>query len=424
MPVCSKAMSSEASEASDDWLVPELDGLGTTAKTHIPAYLEVSGAQVGLPGVGQGENWGKIPINWDAGTITSQVGWVKILQAPVKGETCQFGRHVERIEPIAWQAKQVTYHTREGISMIAVDLDTAKACRADWMTLSNYRIPILRPDAVEKKMADVDQVPTPPTPPCGANILWTTPWSGRWTEVAAEEDPGRCQLPPNHDLWKVPFVNNGCTQCGKRSRHEPNPLVFTKCWTCGMSPAYHHGRCCPARVVEGLAAQGLQVDPKIQERKEKRMSGIRNWSVEAMGDYQRYNNELTEKVDELTRTFSLNVWTAQRDKCKLKHEILTAMFRETSTTEGKIYAGSPEQEWILEFRVAWDKSGGAELDKQLSEEYDKQGERSQKAMQSEDTWRVARIPEDDDPWAVVPVGSPTDIKPLTTPPPNSPPPSK
>ena len=85
---------------------------------------------------------------------------------------------------------------------------------------------------------------------------------------------------------------------------------------------------------------------------------------------------------------------------------------------------NPEQEWILEFRVAWDKSGGAELDKQLSEEYDKQGERSQKAMQSEDTWRVARIPEVDDPWAVVPVGSPTDIKPLTTPPPNSPPPSQ
>ena len=151
-------------------------------------------------------------------------------------------------------------------------------------------------------------------------------------------------------------------------------------------------------------------------------SGIGSWK--RWGDYQKYNSELTEKVDELTRTFSLNVWTAQREKCKLRHEILTAMLRETSKTEGKIYAVNPEQEWILEFRVAWDKSGGAELDKQLSEEYDKQGERSQKAMQSEDTWRMARIPEEDDPWAVVPVGSPTDIKPLTTPPPNSPSPSK
>ena len=255
-----QAMSSEASEASDDWIYPELDwrGLGT-AKTHIPAYLEVSGAQVGLPGVGQRENWGKIPINWDAGTITGQVGWVKILKTPLDGEPCQFGRHMERMDPIAWQAKQVTYHTKEGKSMIAVDLDTAKDCRADWMTLSNYRVPILRPDAVEEKMADVDQVPTPPTPPCGANILCSGPWSGRWTEVAAEEDPGRCQLPPNHDLWKVPFTNNGCTQCGTRSRQEPHPLVFPSCWKCGMSPAYHHGRCCPARVVDTLAVQGRHV---------------------------------------------------------------------------------------------------------------------------------------------------------------------
>ena len=60
-------MSSGASEVSDDWLVPELEEegdevygyLGTAPKTHIPAYLEVSGAQVGLPGVGQKENWGE-----------------------------------------------------------------------------------------------------------------------------------------------------------------------------------------------------------------------------------------------------------------------------------------------------------------------------------------------------------------------------
>ena len=144
-----------------------------------------------------------------------------------------------------------------------------------------------------------------------------------------------------------------------------------------------------------------------------------------MGDYQRYNNELTEKVDELTRTFSLNVWTAQRDKCKLKHEILTAMLRETSKAEGKIYAENPEQEWILEYRAAWDNSGGAELDKQLDVEYDKQAERSQRAMQAEATQRMARIQEEDDPWAVVvPVGSPIEFQPLTTPPPNSPPPSQ
>ena len=49
-------------------------------------------------------------------------------------------------------------------------------------------------------------------------------------------------------------------------------------------------------------------------------------------------------------------------------------------------------------------------------EYDKQAERSQRAMQAEATPRMARIQEEDDPWAVVPIGSPTEIMPLTTPP--------
>ena len=147
------------------------------------------------------------------------------------------------------------------------------------------------------------------------------------------------------------------------------------------------------------------------------MNGISEWIEDAMGDYQRHNSDLTERVDELTRTFSLDVWKVHREKSRRKHEILTAMLRETSQTEGKSYAVNPEQEWILEFRVAWDTSGGAELDKRLSEEYNKKGERSQRAMQSEDTWRMARIPEEDaDPWAVVPIGSPTEIMPLTTPP--------
>ena len=235
-----------SSEASEEWEREgaELYGLGAAPKTHIPAYLEVSGSQVGLPGVGQGENWEKVPTNWDAGTITRMVGWVKIIQAPMKGEPCHFGKHVEMMDPIAWQAKQVTYHTRKGSSMIAVDLDTAKTCGADWMTLSNYRIPIMCLDVVEKKMADVDKV----TPPPGANILWIAPpRPGRRTEEVVEEDPGRV-APPEHDLWKASLENNGCTMCGKRSRGEPNPLVFTKCWICGDSPAYHHGRCCPARV--------------------------------------------------------------------------------------------------------------------------------------------------------------------------------
>ena len=134
-------------------------------RTHIPAYLELSGAQVGLPGVGEGENWGKIPINWDAGTVTNMVGWAKIIEAPVGGEPCKIGKHVELMDPVSWTPKQVTYHSRNGSSVRAVAQDTAKICSADWITLSNYRIPIGCPDVVDKDVVDLDQVPTPPTPP-------------------------------------------------------------------------------------------------------------------------------------------------------------------------------------------------------------------------------------------------------------------
>ena len=143
---CQRQQAAMSSEASDDWQWEgegdELYGLSAAPKTH---------------------------------------RWVKILQAPRKGEPCHIGKHVVMME-----------------------------------------------DAEDKKMADVDKV-TPPT------------------EEVVEEDPGRV-APPEHDLWKASLENNGCTICGKRSRGEPNPLVFTKCWICGDSPAYHHGRCCPARV--------------------------------------------------------------------------------------------------------------------------------------------------------------------------------
>ena len=102
------------------------------------------------------------------------VGWTKIIQPPVEGEPCHFGKHVELMDPVSWQPKQVTYHSSNGSSMRAVAQDTAKACCADWITLSNYRLPIVCPDVADKNVVDLDKVATPPTPPMGANILWLT----------------------------------------------------------------------------------------------------------------------------------------------------------------------------------------------------------------------------------------------------------
>ena len=238
------------------------------AQLQRPTYLPIwkfQELELDSQGLDKEKIGGKVPISWDAKAITSQIGWVKILQAPMKGEPCHFGRHVEMMDPIAWQAKQVTYHTRKGRSMIAVDLDTAETCGADWMTLSNYKVPIMCMDVADKKMADVDKVTTPPTPPPGANILWIAhPRPEKRTEEVVEEDPGQV-APPERDLRKVSFENNGCTICGKRSRGEPNPLVFTNCWICGDSPAYHHGRCCPART-EWASGQIASTNEQTLER--------------------------------------------------------------------------------------------------------------------------------------------------------------
>ena len=55
------------------------------------------------------------------------------------------------------------YVTKEGIEMIAVANDTPRLARADYILLSNY---VLAIDAYQgQEQPDLDQVPTPPTPP-------------------------------------------------------------------------------------------------------------------------------------------------------------------------------------------------------------------------------------------------------------------
>ena len=115
--------------------------------------------------------------------------------------------------------------------------------------------------------------------------------------------------------------------------------------------------------------------------------------------------------------------------------MLNLMIMETVNTKGKLYGENPAADWVLEFRTRWDLFGGAELDGKVNEEYSRQAERIQRAMNEEYSRQAERIqraidiriPEVDEqslPWSVVPDESLTDIKPLTTPPPNSPSPSK
>ena len=108
------------------------------SSSHVPAYLEFSGQQVGLAGVGSGLTFGLVPKSWTAGQLIWTQHWIKILGLP----NCEplLGTHYEPIP--SWRPRQVTFHKYDGRSMTAVDSDSAASCSADWITLSNYQVPI------------------------------------------------------------------------------------------------------------------------------------------------------------------------------------------------------------------------------------------------------------------------------------------
>ena len=105
----------------------------------MPAYLEFSGQQVGLAGVGSGLTFGMIPKSWTAGQLIASEAWIKILGIP-NGKPIEGTHYVPMT--IDWRPEQVTFHKSDGRSMKAVAMDSAASCFADWITLSNYKVPI------------------------------------------------------------------------------------------------------------------------------------------------------------------------------------------------------------------------------------------------------------------------------------------
>ena len=138
-----------------------------------------------------------------------------------------------------------------------------------------------------------------------------------------------------------------------------------------------------------------------------RLKEIRKWLVEEMDTSRKLSKDMTDKEAEFRRDFDMDVILAQRERCMRKQEMLTEMFTVTAQTEGKLYGDDPATEWILEFRLQWEKCGGTELDQKVNEEYTKQGSRLKQALESEDLWREAET------WSKV--------EEVPTPPPNSPP---
>ena len=150
----------------------------------------------------------------------------------------------------------------------------------------------------------------------------------------------------------------------------------------------------------------LQVDPKIQERKEERLKEIEKWIVAEKDTSKKLSVVMIDQEAEFKRDFNTDVILAKRERCMRKLEMLTEMFSATAQTEGKLYGNDPATEWVLEFRLKWEKEG-TELDQKVNEEYKRQALRLTRDVESEDIWRVAET------WSKV--------EEVPTPPPNSPP---
>ena len=138
-----------------------------------------------------------------------------------------------------------------------------------------------------------------------------------------------------------------------------------------------------------------------------------------MNSYRQLSKEVAENAEELVRNFSRDVKLAQMDRSKRRQEMLAAMFKDTSQNQERLYGDNPEEEWVGEFYLAWEKEG-SEYDKRVNEEYEKQSKRFQQALDSEEIWKGCTAMRDctDDremnAWETV-------QQPLTRPPPNSPP---
>ena len=135
-----------------------------------------------------------------------------------------------------------------------------------------------------------------------------------------------------------------------------------------MSPAYHHGRCCPARVVDRLAAQGRQVGSSVnRHRKEARLKAIETW-IAAEKDTSQKLSVMMNKIQETDyiRNHDMDATMAKQGeylilakntRCLKKLEMLTKMLAETVNSDGTLYGPDPAAEWINEFRLKWEKDG-------------------------------------------------------------------
>jgi len=107
--------------------VAHRDRLGYWRKRRRPgqrlkAYT-IGGKWVCLPGLGEGEDFGTFPSDWEVRQLTKTPGWVEILKSPEAGERVQEGVHWQRLDTSSWMPATVVFCNPVTTSTIGVASD-------------------------------------------------------------------------------------------------------------------------------------------------------------------------------------------------------------------------------------------------------------------------------------------------------------
>ena len=109
-------------------------------------------------GLGEGPNWGTLPSQMEADVLLGFAYWNKVICKPRAGETVTEGIHYEFFN--GFQPKTIIFHD----ATVAHRLDSLGSRGGTYITLSPSVYTGAGVVADEKPCADVDGIPTPPTP--------------------------------------------------------------------------------------------------------------------------------------------------------------------------------------------------------------------------------------------------------------------
>ena len=129
---------------------------------RLKAYT-LGGKWVCLPGLGEGEDFGTFPRDWQVRQLTNTPGWVEILKSPKAGERVQEGVHWQRLDTSSWRPATVVFCNPVTTSTIGVASDYL-----DYYDATHLQVLSTVAQIPVEDVADPDDGPsnpsTPPTP--------------------------------------------------------------------------------------------------------------------------------------------------------------------------------------------------------------------------------------------------------------------